>query len=92
MTPDILTQLGIGGIFAILVIRYVLEFLKSRNENGNPVTKINSLEIKNLIVACKDSLQRIEDQIGKRELDKNLSNILSNQRVLLERSSNKKGD
>ena len=31
------SQLGIGGIFAILVIREVMTFLKTRNENGAAV-------------------------------------------------------
>lgn len=31
---ETLTQLGVGGIFAILVIREVLEFLKRKNGNG----------------------------------------------------------
>ena len=31
---ETLTQLGIGGIFALLIIREVLTFLKAKKENG----------------------------------------------------------
>lgn len=32
--PDVITQLGVGGIIALLVIREVLSFLSKRKENG----------------------------------------------------------
>lgn len=33
---DVLLQLGVGGTFAILMVREVLNFLKYKRNNGNP--------------------------------------------------------
>ncbi len=41
---SMLTQLGVGGIFAVLVIRQVLDFVdKHKSRNGNSVAKMERL-------------------------------------------------
>jgi len=45
------SQLGIGGIFAILVIREVMTFLKTKNETKAPESGVLSI--------CKDTLEKI---------------------------------
>lgn len=38
--PDVLMQLGVGGIVALLVIREVLGFLNKRKENGQKKERV----------------------------------------------------
>ena len=64
---DLFTQIGVGGIFAILIIREVFGFLKTKGSNGDGQTVLsheNKEAIKMLIsrVQYKDSC----DQIVKR--------------------------
>jgi len=53
---EALTQLGVGAIVAILIIREVLTFLKTKNGNGHK-SDISS--------ECIRTISRIEDQVGK---------------------------
>ncbi len=53
---DTLTQLGVGALVAILIIREVFAFLKTRNGNGHK-PDINS--------ECIRTISRIEDQVSK---------------------------
>jgi len=53
---EALTQLGVGAVIAILIIREVLTFLKTRNGNGHK-SDISS--------ECIRTISRIEDQVGK---------------------------
>ena len=57
---EALTQLGVGAIVAILIIREVLAFLKTKNGNngGNSHKPDISSE-------CIRTISRIEDQVGK---------------------------
>lgn len=57
---EALTQLGVGAIVAILIIREVLTFLKTKNGNsgGNSHKPDISSE-------CIRTIARIEDQVGK---------------------------
>jgi hypothetical protein len=57
---EALTQLGVGAVIAILIIREVLAFLKTRNGNngGNSHKPDISSE-------CIRTIARIEDQVGK---------------------------
>ena len=52
---EALTQLGVGAIVAILIIREVLTFLKTKNGNGHK-SDISS--------ECIRTISRIEDQVG----------------------------
>ena len=62
---DILLQLGVGGIFGILTIKLVLDYLKSKEikEVNNPTTlgmrKLRDLEILKLIGLSEDMQRRI---------------------------------
>jgi len=85
-----LTQLGIGGIFAILIVRSVLEFLKSsrspaekKSTNGiNGVTR-SEFEIHKGVVQYKDSCQQIVKRIDenfhqrKADMDKRFDKVES---------------
>lgn len=75
---DALTQLGIGGVFALLVIREVLNFLAKRkpaNHNpGNPGNAVHAMklmahecsEIRATQSRILESLQRLETIIRER--------------------------
>ena len=45
METSLITQLGVGGVFAFLIIKMVLDFLGNKKKNGNNgyIQKINDL-------------------------------------------------
>ena len=53
---DTLTQLGVGALVAILIIREVLAFLKTKNGNGYKPE---------ISAECIRTISRIEEQVGK---------------------------
>lgn len=65
---EALTQLGVGAIVAILIIREVLTFLKTKNGNGHK-SDISS--------ECIRTISRIEDQVGK------IKHSLNNNRTII---------
>lgn len=64
MDGNIPVQLGIGGIFSILVIREVLTFLTSRKKNG----KLNGDVVKELMGAADAALRAHEDILARYKL------------------------
>jgi len=56
-SPDssLITQLGLGAVIALIIIREVFSFLKSRNSNSH----------KPMEMECIRSIARIENQVDK---------------------------
>ena len=57
---DLMMQLGVGGIFAVMVIKEVLSFLKSTNGKGGALPRI-------VVDALKDlsaTMARMQHQVG----------------------------
>lgn len=65
---EALTQLGVGAVIAILIIREVLAFLKTRNGNGHKT---------DISPECIRTISRIEIDLGKarHSLNNNLTVI-----------------
>jgi len=87
---DVITHLGVGGIFAILVIREVLNFIKptrtvelKRDQNGNPVLCVSREEFETHKghVQYKDNcvqiVRRIDEnfQVRKADMDKRFDKV-----------------
>jgi len=76
---DPITQLGVGGVFAIVVVREVLNFLKNRNNKHDPpsyVTKIDFEEHKKSVRysdTCEQIVKRLDGRFDS--LDRQLSDI-----------------
>lgn len=61
---DALTQLGIGGVFALLVIREVLNFLAKRKPaNHNPGNPGNSAHAMKLMANEQTEIRKIQTDI-----------------------------
>jgi archaellum component FlaC len=65
---DTLTQLGVGALVAILIIREVFSFLKTKNGNSPKIE---------VTAECIRTIDRVEEQIGKvkHSLNNNLTVI-----------------
>ena len=76
---DPITQLGVGGVFAIVVVREVLNFVKNRNGKlspGNYVTKSEFEEHKKSVrysETCEQIVKRLDGRFDS--LDRQLSDI-----------------
>jgi hypothetical protein len=84
---DYITQIGIGGIFAVIVIGRVLDFLKSRNGKNGPLPLVKVGEIPQ---ECHDTLQELYRMCG--ELQKVASETQEHARNIFEMHNVRDGD
>lgn len=60
-----LTELGVGGIFAILVLRAVFEYLKTRRESGIGRGRISTDKVKGIQTGVDSVLMRMDHIIDR---------------------------
>lgn len=79
---ELITQLGVGGIFAILVVREIVPALKNNNAKKNCVTR-NEFESHKKVVrytdSCDQIVKRFDDRFDKIDDDlKELKTLIRN--------------
>lgn len=56
--PNVLLQLGTGGLFALLLLQAVFSFLKDKKRNGNGNEHVTNKKLDEVMVALKEVKQQ----------------------------------
>ena len=81
MEEQTITHLGIGGLFALAILKVVFDFLKGQriNKNGNtPITKTEFEKHKSTVQykdTCKEVVHRIDSSLES--IDGKLNTLIS---------------